>query len=363
MIKIQRFIDKYIGGILCLALSLSSRRVIREPQRIAVVKLWAVGESVLTLPMIASLKKRFPHASLSVFCRLRNKQVYAGLPFIDEIIVCEPESLRTIWSLRSAFDIVIDCEPYLNISALLTSWIGGNRIGFSHGMRSLLYDTKIEYDDGQHVVLTYMDLVEHLSIHSVPTSLVQLSTSKSDVLVVKSWLKNQFFSRGKIFGICASAAESGLSRLWPLQNYGELINVLVETHHASIILVGTKKDQGTMDQLRFMSKYPERVGNAAGATTLGQLFALVKKCNVFISNDTGPMHVAAAQGVPTVGLFDPNTPVRFAPYGRKNGFVYKPTRPFPCINVHKGVIDCKHSNHMSKITVEDVLKEITTILQ
>lgn len=363
MVKIQRFIDKYAGGILCLICSLSSRRLYREPQRIAIVKLWAVGESVLTLPMIAALKKRFPHASLSVFCRARNKQVYVGLPFIDEIIVCEPESLHAIWSFRSKYDLVIDCEPYLNISALLTSWIGGNRIGFSHGVRSLLYDTKIEYDAGQPVVLTYMDLVEHLSIHSVPTSLVQLSTNKSDVLTVKLWLKNQLFPRGKIFGICASAAESGISRLWPLQKYAELINAIVETHHASIVLVGTKKDQGTMEQLRFMTKYPERVGNAAGATTLGQLFALLKECNVFISNDTGPMHVAAAQGIPTIGLFDPNTPVRFAPFGRKNRFVYKPTQPFPCINVHKGVIDCKHTNHMSKIAVEDVLKEVTKILQ
>ena len=95
---------------------------------------------------------------------------------------------------------------------------------------------------------------------------------------------------------------------------------------------------------------------------LKQSVALVSKLDMMLTIDTGPMHIAAAQGVPTIGLFCPNTPVRFSPLGKKNGFVYKPVRKKPCINVHKGEIpDCNRHGHMRNIQVEDVFEEIEKI--
>ena len=78
-----------------------------------------------------------------------------------------------------------------------------------------------------------------------------------------------------------------------------------------------------------------------------------------LSSDTGPMHIAAAQKTPTIGLFCPNTPVRFGPLGKKNSYVYKPVTLRPCINVFKYEIpNCKNHPHMKNIKVKHVLEEI-----
>ena len=108
----------------------------------------------------------------------------------------------------------------------------------------------------------------------------------------------------------------------------------------------------------------KKIVNLAGKITLKQLFYLTEKCNLIISNDAGGMHIAAAQGTKTIGLFGPNLPVRFRPLNKKSLSVYKGKicKYSPCINVHKGEVpDCCYKGKdyqkcMKEIKVEDVLK-------
>jgi len=96
------------------------------------------------------------------------------------------------------------------------------------------------------------------------------------------------------------------------------------------------------------------------------------KCKLFVGNDSGPMHVAAAQGIKTLGLFGPNLPVRFGPYGKGNIGLYKGYNCefSPCINVHKGQVpDCLYTRNsndyqkcMKNISVDDVLKEVEKLV-
>ena len=110
----------------------------------------------------------------------------------------------------------------------------------------------------------------------------------------------------------------------------------------------------------------KNIYNFAGKFTLRQTFYLISKCNVFIGNDSGPMHIAAAQGVKTIGLFGPNLPLRFAPLNKKSISLYKKMPCSPCINVHKGQVpECIYSKDskdfqkcMKAIKAEDVLKFI-----
>ena len=92
----------------------------------------------------------------------------------------------------------------------------------------------------------------------------------------------------------------------------------------------------------------------------------MKELTLFISNDTGPMHIAAAQGTPTIGLFGPNLPTRFAPFGPDNIALYEKTPCSPCINVHKGSFpDCFNPEKglcMKQIRVEQVCAAATQLL-
>ena len=365
-VKLQRFIDHRAGDCLSIMLSLFApkKQPLKNavPASILLVKLWAVGESILTLPLLEQLKQHYPETKIDVLTRERNKDVYTGLPFITTVHTLE-EGWKRVWSLRNKYDIAIDAEPYLNSSALLSFLVGKQTIGFTHGTRSRLYTHKIHYNDNQHVVLTYLDMARPLFNPVVPKNLVPLSTGFDDELVTARILKEEHVKH-PIIGICTGAAESAKSRMWAKEKFVDTINYYTTKKHCHIILVGSPSERAYNEELVHSATLQNLVHNLAGKTTLKQLFTLIKKCDVFLSNDTGPMHIAAAQGVPTLGLFCPNTPVRFGPYGTKNKSLHKPILPHPCINVHRREVpDCTNHDHLSKISVEDVVKELDSLLE
>lgn len=364
-ISVFRLVDRVIGTILVLlfalfALLIPKRK--KEPRRILVVKLWAVGESVLTLPLIQQVKKKFPKATITVLARDRVKPVFSGQKFIKEVKSAEFFPLLALIPKFKHYDLAIDCEPYLNVSALLGWWLGKRRIGFSHGIRSLLYTDKINYDDQQHVVLTYVDLGKPLGIKKRPKRLVPVFTSAKDKKKVDGLFKSWGIKKNDVIAcLVPGTAESAKSRMWPAKKFARVGDALVKEFLAKIIISGTKSERKILERVKENMRYNAII--SAGDTNIKELAVLLKQCSLTISNDTGPMHVSAAMGTPTIGLFGPNTPTRFAPYGPGNDFVYKPVLEKPCINVHKGQVpDCKNHNHMSRITVQDVLQKARKVL-
>ena len=330
--------DKTLGSIICRIIGLIPKQKtnLNTLNSIAIIKLWAVGESVLTLPMIQAIKEKHPEAKITIIARQRNKEVYECLSFVDDVILFEHENLFKIIKLFKKFDLSIDCEPYLNISAILGRWIAKKQIGFSHGNRARLYNQSVEYNDKQHVVKTYLDLAKLLNIDKEYESLPKLNYSQEDSKKIDDLLKsNNITKKDLLIGVCASVAESGKNRMWPNENYSKVIDYIIRKYKAKTVLIGGKNDLAH-EQIRELCKQKEKVINLSGKTSLKELFNLVEHCKLFISNDTGPMHIAAAQGIQTIGIFGPNLPTRFAPYGKKNFSVYAKQWCSPCINVHKG---------------------------
>ncbi len=327
------------------------RKMPPSPKRICIIKLWAVGESIVTLPMIKSIHERFPEATIDVIVRERNRVAYTGQPFINEVL-----SLPQTITRPNHYDICIDCEPYLNMSAILSYHVSKFRIGFDHGIRRLLYDTRIFYRDDQNFVLTYMDLARPLGITSTPTSLVKMQYSDDDKKSALDFIRaNGVGDKDRVIGIGAGTAESGHSRRWPAEKYAQLCDRLVSDGF-KIVFVGAPFDKTVNEQVISMMKEKRNVIDAAGRLSLRAFFALVERFDAMVSNDTGSMHIAAAQGVRTLGIFCPTDPAVLAPFGKGNAFVYKPVIPTPCINVHKGQTgtNCAKHNHMSLISVDDV---------
>ena len=260
-------------------------------------------------------------------------------------------------------------EEYLNISSIMSFSLGKNRIGYNHGVRSLLYTKTIPYNDKQHVVYTFLDLLKPLNIKLNVDKLTKLNYSSNNKKNIDNLLKK--FNIGKkdfLVGFGVGAAESAKSRIWPLNNYAELCNNILINKKNKIIFIGDKDEDELIKKIQNGIKEKNRTFNTAGLFNLNELFYLIEKCNLFIGNDAGPMHIAAAQDVKTIGLFGPNLPVRFGPYGKKNVSIYKGhnCQYSPCINVHKGQVpDCLYPKNskdyqkcMKNIKVRDVLKFI-----
>ncbi|MBI2650111.1 glycosyltransferase family 9 protein [Candidatus Woesearchaeota archaeon] len=349
MVVAVKFIDKHVGKLVCNLLGLFNRETKlilddKKINKILVVQLWGLGETILVLPAIEALRKRFPRAEINILATSRNNNVFFNNRDTNKAIAVKANPfsiLNFILKNMKKYDLVIDMEEYLNISAIISFFAGRKTIGYSHGTRAKLYTEKIRYNDRQHAVQTFLDLVRCLDTVYNTDKLPKLNFSKSDKNAVDKFLRNNDVkSNDFVVCIAPGAAESAKSRMWPYEMYAELCDEIIERRKAKIIFVGVLSEAELIGSIQKNIENKNKTINAAGKITLNQLFYLTSKCNLFIGNDAGPMHIAAAQGIKTIGLFGPNLPARFGPYGKGNIGVYKGYNCefSPCINVHKGEV-------------------------
>lgn len=361
MLSLQRKIDKIVGTPLVNTLSLLKRQKKAVPEDVLFVKLWAIGESVLTLPLIQQFKQNYPNTRITVLCRNQNKAVYNNQPFIDDIELFEPHNLLTLTKQYKKYDLAFDLEPYLKLSALLTNHLSETVIGFSHGLRAKLYDQLVHYNDKIHAVNTFLNLLKPLNIKpNKPDKLSLLKYSNSDKKRVDNFFK-RLPKRRPIVGMTVTSAGTAKWRRWSANNFAKLADKLIEEHNAIILIPDTLNHHKYIENIIEQMNYRESVYNLAGKFSLKQLFGLTERCNIYISNDTGPLHISAAQGTDTIGLFGPNTPVRYAPYGKNNLSLYK-SKEAPVINPHLGSFKLPSQNWMDKITVNDVFRNAEKLI-
>jgi len=372
-VNLIKFLDRYIGFLSCLILSLNKlfpKKNI-ETKSILLIQLWGLGESILTLPAIKTLREKYPKSKIDILVTDRNKDAYFNNRNLDNIRVISLNPFAIKWFMSKNFrtyDLVIDMEEYLNISSIIAFSLGKNRIGYAHGVRSLLYTKTVPYNDKQHVVYTFLDLLKPLGIKKTVDKLPQLNYSRIDKKNVDRLLKKYNINKKNLLvGFGVGAAESAKSRMWPKERFAEVANKLIKKYNAKIILIGNKGEKNYIDDLQDLIENRNNSFNTAGLINVREMFYLIGKCKLFIGNDSGPMHVAAAQGVKTIGLFGCNLPVRFAPFGKKNHSIYKKNNQKACINVHKGQVgECRHGIEnacVKKIQVDDVMNVVNKIIK
>src|SRR3989338_3114880 len=147
-VNLIKFLDKRIGAIVCLILSLFNPKAkkiaqISDGKKVLLVQLWGLGETILCLPAIKELRHR-----------------YKGITI--DVLTTKLFILKNL----GKYDLAIDMEEYLNISAIISFCVAKERIGYSHGIRSKLYTEKIFYNDRQHAAQAFMDLLRPLGIYS-----------------------------------------------------------------------------------------------------------------------------------------------------------------------------------------------------
>ncbi len=359
-IPFYKLIDKITGVPLCylvkiIDIILSKNK---DVKKILLIKLWAVGDSVVTLPLLNSLREKFPEAQIDILVRKRNRDIFKHNKDINNINLFEVERYLKLFFLFRKYDLVFDTEPYLNISALLSFWMGKTKIGFSNQHRSILYDVQVVHDKKQHMVQNYLDMIRALGFSVNHDKLIPIVSSKKDEENVSLFLKK---INRKIVGFCVGTAESASrTRIWEDNKWAELADA-ISRENFQVLFVGAKNEKNKIDEIRSITK--SSTINCAGEFSLLETCELIKNMELFISIDTGPMHIAAAQGVRTIGLFGPNTPTLWKPYGKHNIAIYKSLSCSPCIINDKGKMpDCLRKTDryacMKEISVEEVLKAV-----
>lgn len=369
-VKFIKFLDRHIGSLICLILSFFPSRA-RESgyRKILLVQLWGLGETVLSLPAIKELRRKYKNSMIDIVTTGRVKDVFYNNKDISSIKVIDLNPFSVKWFILKNFrryNLAIDMEEYLNISAIVAFYAGKERIGYSHGIRSGLYTKKIAYNDAQHVSQTFMDLLKPLGVNKKVKSLEKLNYSEKDKEKIDNLLKkNNISKKDFVVGLGIGAAESVKERMWPKERFAAVADYLVEKYNAKVIFIGNKEEEDLANETQNLMENKDDSLNLAGKTSIREMFCLIGLCKLFVGNDAGPMHVAAAQGVKTIGLFGCNLPIRFGPFGSANIPIRK-QKGDACINVHMGEVGkCRHGAEnacVKSIMVDDVIDAVDDII-
>jgi len=153
------------------------------------------------------------------------------------------------------YDIVIDMEEYLNISSIIAFFLGKKRVGYNHGIRSLLYDKTVLYNDNQHVSQTFMDLLKPLGVKKKVNELLSLNYSSKDRKNVDSLLKKSSISnKDFVVGFGIGLAESVKERMWPEERYAQVADYLIKNKKAKVIFIGSESESEIVGKIQSFMK-------------------------------------------------------------------------------------------------------------
>jgi lipopolysaccharide heptosyltransferase II len=383
--ELLRIVDRKLGNLLILLLLaydslLDHFRPGRDGKRVGpggvdsflVIKLIGLGDTVLMLTPLAELRRRMPGARIVALVTPLSRGILAEQPFVDEVIVYDVFGkdrgiggfLRVLTRLRGeSFGCTIDFEQHFRLTAVLGYLVGSPvRIGLQLGknVRGRLFTHPVRIDTAAHMVDTFMGLLRPLGIE--PGRVESLEPIRVPVEAgrrAKEFLRESgMLSRRPLVGMHTGCGVRTSARRWAPDRFAELIRRLVKSYGAGVVLTGTHGERELVDTILAMAGAGDAV-NAAGRFSILETAALIAECDLFISNDTGPMHVAAAVGTPTIGIFGPESPDRYGPVGSRNRAVYRGAECSPCVRIYRGIAPhCAHARCTRSIGIEEVWHEV-----
>jgi heptosyltransferase-2 len=313
-----------------------------------------VGDAVMSLPAIRVIRERFPAAHIAVLARPWVADLYAREPAIDRVIRYEIGRWPTARMLsRDGFDTAILLPN--SFDAALLAWLARipQRIGYRRDGRGLLLTDAIPVpktgETPRHERYYYLELLRRAGIiDAIPNvDTVRLGGADAAGAAGARRLRDVGLT-GDVIGVSPGAAYGNAKR-WLPERFAETA-VRLGNH---IALFGSAGERALCDTVGVLaSDSGARVYNFAGETTLAQFIELAAACRLFVSNDSGAMHIASALGVPTVTVFGSTDHTTTGPTGPLARIVREPVECSPCL-----LRECPIDHRcMTRVTVERVVQ-------
>ena len=310
----------------------------KNPSRILIVRLDRIGDVVLSTPVIANLRAAFPDAHIAFMCRPVARDIVDGNLDLDEVIIYDKNGaqknffktfLFACGLARKNFDWAVNLHPSNRSNWILfiagipvrAGWDRKNGRLLTHRIRD------VKHEGLKHELEYNLDVLRALEVPIVSEKLY---------FPVKDHEMNQFrliFEAMKINVpdkmIVIHASASCPSKRWPQEYFIELVGKI--SKWGKVVIVGEKNENCFSDKIAAESK----IIDLRGKLTLAQLGCLFKKSLLFISNDSGPVHIAAAVGTPVISIFGRNdpglSPARWRPLGENSRYLHKTPGCKPCL--------------------------------
>jgi heptosyltransferase-2 len=302
-----------------------------------------VGDAIMALPALRALRDKFPEASILVVARPYVADIYRGQRICDELIAYDPHATHKGWSGRERLAAELRALEFdaalLLQNAFDAAWLAWRaaipeRIGYARDGRSFLLTKPIPVpktgEIPAHEKFYYLELlrragwidslpnIDQISLH-VPDAQKQLA---EETLVTAG-------ARPHAFRLAIGAGASyGSAKCWPPGHFAEFANHFQAEKDADVILFGTPGEVAVSDAI--IAGMRTKPINLTGKTSISDLPSLLSQCHLFVGNDSGAMHVAAAVGLSVVAIFGPTDPEGTAPVTPRHTIVQQKPYCSPC---------------------------------
>lgn len=316
------------------------------PQRILVRAPNWIGDAVMCEPALRGLRSLFPAAEVAMLGKPLIAELFAGYAGLDRVVVYDEKGahagLGGKWSLsgflrRQRFDLAVLFQNAFE--AAFITWLAGipRRYGYATDGRVLFLTEPVAVpprDNPVHQVEYYWNMLKPLGVSGAPPSPTLQSSTDEDRLADARFASAGINASDFIIGINPGSTY-GSAKRWLPERFAEVARKLAERlatearASVAVAILGARGEESLGKDIA--SRLDCRSIVLSGATTIRELMAVVKRCRLLITNDTGPMHIAAAYGVPVVAVFGPTDSRTTAPYGQEHAVVREAVDCAPCL--------------------------------
>ena len=356
---------------------------VRAPESvrsILVIKLCCLGDAILTIPAIRALKECFPNARISVLTTPRSCDAYVGLPFIDDVTVANltglgglgellrrgladgVRSLRAVRRMRP--DIAVDLDLYFKATPVLAFLSGAPiRVGFdTEGcQRAGLFTHSAPRQRTQHELLCFLDVVGAIGVQTDDRSLMFPVSAEDVAGASRALVAAGVPEDANLVALCPGSSKNWPEKQWPVAGFAKVGDWLAERLGARVVLIGAGSDRDVVAQT--LSLMTHEGVSIAGITTVRETGAVLRRCELFVTNDTGPLHLAAALDVPTVAVFGPTDDRKWRPWhGRSRVVRVEACDRAPCYWL-SSMPDCPDVRCLAELAPEAVIAAAESLLE
>ena len=281
--------------------------------RILIVRLGSLGDLIHTLPAVAAIRRAYPDADIDWLVDAPHRTLLELVPAVSSLVVLRDRSAGAWLAARRAmrarhYDVALDFQGLLKSAALARLSGAGRVVGFDRpGLReplaAPLYGERVHVDDSQHVIRKNLALAAAIGATA--------TTWEFPIVPVESATVSEFLATVPAPFAAINPGAAWPNKRWPPDRLGAVARHIRERHRMdSVVLWGP----GEEDAARRVVDASGGVARLAPTTGLPEVIALLRRASLMVSGDTGPVHIAAALGVPVVALFGPTTPGRNGPW-------------------------------------------------
>lgn len=374
-VDFMKFVDRWAGGFACFALDLFDRLrrlvakpgPIQDPRHILITKYLGLGSLALATPMVAELRRRFPQAKLLFLTFEENRLLAERLGCFDEIRTLRSKSLLGLasdtlsalaWCWHRRVDLVFDLEFFTRYSAMMSYLSGARwRVGYWSRIawRGDLLTHPVYYNSTKHITRVFLAQVEACGVGGPIDEQADFSQSLAHYQIqpgAAEQLAQAFAKAGLDAGkpwilVNPNASELCLERRWMPERFAAVVDrLLQETPGLQAAFIGSARERDYTEAALGHCQQRQGRANLAGQLDLDTLMVALRGAKLFLTNDSGPLHLATLMQTPTVALFGPETPTLYGPIGPGQKVFYSGVYCSPCLNVYNSKTAPCHGNNI-----------------